>query len=489
MIDKEVVGAALAELQVFLGDRATDAAMHRMAYSRDWSPRVKTMADLPDIVVVPHDTDEVVRIVQVALKHELPVVPFAGGTGMGGGAVAWRGGILVETKGMNKVLEIDADNMSVTVQTGITIWELNEHLTPYGLWLPHQPESKRASTVGAAIGCDNDSTFGVRYGKILDCLTNAVVVTGRGEAVRLGHRKASFSSTGYNLMHLLVAAEGTLGVVTEATLRVVTLPKIRQVRGWVFPTLIGGARALERTLASGLSVESAHLNCRQRLHFYTHAYRERYGREPQVPDWAESILFLSFAGDEDVVDFSVNKARAILEGEYEAELVREQEIVEGYWDSKHRLAFIPFKQKWPDSQREKKFGAADVGVPIGHLEEMYHAFLEISAKYDLQILGMTVYNESPNKVSPSISFAIFVDDSTEETVAKFYRYVREMSLKAVALEGTMSTYIGDGDRLGGLNELEHGLSYRYMKDLKALFDPKNIMNPGKKFESRFIAPS
>ena len=487
MMDKEKLAAALTELQAFLGDRATDSAVHRMAYSRDWSPRDRDMIDLPEMVVVPQDTGEMVKIVQVALKYELPVVPFAGGTGMGGGAVAWKGGIMVETKGMNKVLEIDPDNMSVTVQAGITIWELNEHLAPYGLWLPHQPESKRACTIGASIGCDNDSTFGVRYGKILDCLTDAVVVTGRGEAVRLGHRKASFSSTGYNLMHLLVAAEGTLGVVTEATLRVVTLPKAREVRGWVFPTLLDGARALERTLASGMSVESAHLNCRRRLHFYTHAYREKYGREPKVPDWAESILFLSFAGDQDVVEFSLNKARAILEGEYKAELVREQEIVEGYWDSKHRLAFLPFKQKWPDSQREKKFGSADVGVPIGRLEEMYHAFLEIAAKYNQQILGMTVYNESPNKVSPSISFAIFVDDSTRETVQEFYAYVREMSLKAVALEGTMSTYIGDGDRLGGFNEHEHGLSYGYMRDLKALFDPQNIMNPGKKFESRWIS--
>jgi FAD/FMN-containing dehydrogenase len=488
MTDRERLVAALAELQAFLGDRATDTAMHRMAYSRDWSPRYRDMTDLPDIVVVPHDTGEMVKIVQVALEYELPVVPYAGGTGMGGGVAAWKGGIMVETKGMNKVLEIDAENMSVTVQAGITIWELNEHLAPLGLWLPHQPESKRACTIGASIGCDNDSTFGVRYGKILDCLTDAVVVTGRGEAVRLGHRKASFSSTGYNLMHLLVAAEGTLGVVTEATLRVVTLPKAREIRGWVFPTLIDGARALERTLATGLSVESAHLNCRRRLHFYTHAYREKFGREPDIPDWAESILFLSFGGDEDVVTFSLDKAQRVLEGEYKGELVREQEIVEGYWDSKHRLAFLPFKQKWPDSQREKKFGAADVGVPMGHLEEMYHAFLEISAKYDQEILGMTVYNESPNKVSPSISFAVFVDDSTEENVHNFYGYVREMSLKAIELEGTMSTYIGDGDRLGGFNEREHGLSYQYMKDLKALFDPKNIMNPGKKFESRWIEP-
>ena len=132
---------ALAELQAFLGERATGSAMHRMAYSRDWSPRYEDTTDLPDVVVVPHDTGEVVQIVQVALKYQLPVVPFAGGTGMGGGAVAWKGGIMVETKAMNQVLEIDADNMSVTVQAGITIWELNEHLAAHGLWLAHQPES------------------------------------------------------------------------------------------------------------------------------------------------------------------------------------------------------------------------------------------------------------------------------------------------------------------------------------------------------------
>ena len=89
------MAAALQELKSFLGDRATDSPIHRMAYSRDWSPRYDDMTDLPDIIVVPHDTGEMVKIVQVAAKYELPVVPFAGGTGMGGGAVAWKGGIMV----------------------------------------------------------------------------------------------------------------------------------------------------------------------------------------------------------------------------------------------------------------------------------------------------------------------------------------------------------------------------------------------------------
>jgi len=477
---------AFEEMEKSFKDRVTQSPVHRMAYSRDWSPRQKDAYDLPDIVVVPKTTEEVVRIAQIALTYEIPIVPFGGGTGMGGGTAAWKGGIMVETKGMNQVLEIDEKNLTATVQTGITIWELNEILAQRGLWLPHQPESKRSCTIGASIGCDNDSTFGLRYGKIKDCLTNAVIVTGRAEAVRVGQRKCSFSSTGYKLLDLLVGSEGTLGVITEATLRIIPVPKTRQVRGFFFRSLNEAAKGLEGVLAAGLAVESAHLNCRHRLHFYTHSYREKFGREPKVPDWAETILFLSFAGDERVVSFNVDRTTQILGEHYHAKPIEEKEMVEGWWDSKHRLEFIPFKQKWPDSQRQKKFGSADVGLPIGRLDEGYQHYIETAKKWGQEILGMTVYNESPNKTTASISFAVFVDDSSEETVKRFYNYVREMSEMAVRLEGTMSSYIGDGDRLGGFNQLEHGLSFEYMRRIKEAFDPKNIMNPGKKFESRWI---
>ncbi len=488
-MDQQTLDQAFEELQAALGERATRQKTHRLGYSRDWSPRHRSHVDLPDIVVVPQTTDEVVQIVKVAYRHGIPLVPFGGGTGMGGGVASWKGGITVETKSLNQLLELDEANMMVTVQAGMTIWDLNEALAHHGLWFPHQPESKRACTIGAAIGCDNDSTFGLRYGKILDVLSNVVMVTGEGKAVRFGRRIASFTSSGYKLLDLIVGSEGTLGVVTEATLRVFHLPETRLVRGFVCRSLEDGIRALEQMLSSGLGIESAHMNCRQRLHFYTHAYREKYHREPEIPEWAEAILFLSFAGDEKVVDFSLEQATRILVDEFGAEGVKEQEMVDGWWASKHSLDFIPFRQKWPDSQRQEKFGAADIGLPIGRVEEAYGRFLEIASQWQQDILGMTVYNESPNKPTASISFAVFVDDSTEESVANFYRYVRDMSTMAVEMEGTMSSYIGDGDRLGGFNELEHGESYSYMKGIKELFDPGGIFNPGKKFESRWIRTS
>jgi FAD/FMN-containing dehydrogenase len=382
-------------------------------------------------------------------------------------------------------LEIDKKNMTVTTQTGITVLKLNEALKKEGLWWPHDPESKPSSTVGAAIACDNDSTFGIKYGKIGDFLLNAKVVLGTGEILRVGHRKALCTSTGYKLHWLLIASEGTLGVITEATLKVFLIPETRTIIGVVFKSITDAIEGLKRVLQAGLSIESAHVNCKNRLGFYTHAYREKHGRDPDIPAWAGAVLFITINGDKPLVDFSRTYAIEQLE-KMGGILIKEQDILDSWWASKHTLQFVPMKQKWPDSQRQKKFGAADLGIPIGRIEEAYGYYQQFAQQFNIEILGMCVYNERPNRISPSISFAVFVDDSNPEEVKNFYNYVREMSKMAIELEGTMSTYIGDGDRLGEFNRLEHGDALDYMKKIKAIFDPNNILNPGKKFESKWI---
>jgi len=457
----------------------------RFVYSRDWAPRLANEYSLPDVVVRPTSTEEVAEVVRIAYKYNVPVVPFAGGTGMGGGAVPSEGGILIDTRGLNKVLEVDKENRVVVVQAGITVEELNKELNKHDLWWPHDPESKPASTVGAAIACDNDGTFGIRYGKMVDYLLNAVIVTGTGDILRVGHRKALCTSTGYKLHWLMIGAEGTLGIITEVTLRVFPKPDVRRVEAAVFKSISSAVLVLERMLQAGLNVESAHINCKKRLQFYTHAYRQKYGKAPDIPEWAEAILFVSFSGDEEVVEFSRSYALKLIE-DAGGVIVKERELVDSWWTSKHLLRFEPFKQKWPDSQRVRKFGAADLGIPIGRIEEAYRKYLEIAAKHGIEVLGMCVYHQRPNRVSPSISFAVFVDDSDPNEVKRFYRYVAEMSKMAVDLEGTMSTYIGDGERLGGFNRYEHGKGLEYMRRVKQVFDPKNILNPGKKFVSKWI---
>ncbi|MHA1593400.1 MAG: FAD-binding oxidoreductase [Candidatus Baldrarchaeia archaeon] len=140
-------------------ERLKTSIEHRLAYSRDWAPMLASDAYIPDVVVKPKSTEEVAEIVKLANEYKVPVVPMAGLTGMGGGAVAVKGGIAIDTTGLNKILEVDTQNLTVTVQAGITIAKLNDELDKYGLWFPHDPESKRVSTIGAAIACDNDRVW------------------------------------------------------------------------------------------------------------------------------------------------------------------------------------------------------------------------------------------------------------------------------------------------------------------------------------------
>ncbi|MHA2061159.1 MAG: FAD-binding oxidoreductase, partial [Candidatus Sifarchaeia archaeon] len=363
MINKAQIDQITQKLREKLGeDRVFEQVFHRMAYSRDWSPRDAKEAYLPDIVVRPFSIEEASKMVKIANEYKIPIVPYAGGTGMSGASVPTYGGISVDMKGLDKVNEVDEKNMTVTCGAGITILRLNEVLEEAGLWFPHDPESKPASTIGSAVACNNDGTFAIKYGRTPDFLLNAVVVTGTGQILRIGHRKALVSSSGLKLLPLFIGSEGTLGLVCETTLRIYPLPKTRQVAGILFKSINEAMKALQRLLQSGLSVESAHINCGRRLNFYTHSFRLKHKRDPDIPEWADAVLFISFNGDENVVDFSKDYALKVTK-ELGGEQLKEDAMVESWWNSKHTGSFIPFRQKWPDSQRDKKFGAADLGLP------------------------------------------------------------------------------------------------------------------------------
>ena len=471
----------ISELKTALGDEKvlTDPA-ELYVYGADWSPRTSDEIRPPEVVIQPRTTRDVQRTVKVAYANEIPVTAGGGLTGMLGGAVSLYGGIYIDTTTMNSIVEVDSKNQTVRAQAGATLQEVNDAVNPYGLWLPHQPESKWVSTVGAAIACDNDSTFGVRYGKILNCLLSAEIVTGSGEILELGHRKAHFTSSGYKLKDLLAGSEGTLGVITEATLKLEPIPEARIVEMLVFHRMGSAVDYLSRLLRAGVGIEAAHINCKRRLKFYTHAYGTKYQKEPDIPKWAEALLAIAFAGDEEMANAHRNHAVAIA-AEFEAELVREREIVDSWWASKYTLEFEPFKQKWPDSQKTRKFGAADPGVPVGRLEEFYHKFVEVAEKHDLEIIGMNAYLEHPNSIGFSLSCAVFVDYRDADEVKRFRAFHDELSKLAISFDGTMSTFMSDTHQKAPYLELEHGRSLKYMKDVKKLFDPREIMNPGKKF--------
>ncbi len=478
------------ELRNSLGpDRVLDADFDRFSYSSDFSPMGPGEEVVPDVVVMPLDTADVVKVVEVARRHGVGITPVGGMTGMLGGALAIQGGILLVTHSMGQILEVDVANQTVRVQAGATLQAINDALEEHGLWLPHLPESKWSCTVGASIASDNDSTFGMRHGKILHFLLSLQVVDGNGAVVEFGHRKSRFSSSGYKLKDVFVGAEGTLGVVTEATLKVEPMPPFPRVEMIVLPSLGRAVELIDHCLRSGIGLEAAHVNCAQRLKFYTHAYLVKHGHEPEIPEWAGALFAFSVAGDRDVVDFEVDWVLRRGKEDFGGKVVAERDIVDSWWTSKHTLDFEPFKQKWPSSQGEKQFGAADVGVPMGMLERFYEeGFLVLLEKHRLEILGMNAYLEHPNSIGLSLSCAVFVDYHDQDEVDRFRAYVLDMSRKAIEMGGTSTTYMSDTYiKIPTMRE-EAGEALPYYRALKEVFDPQYIMNPGKKWEDRSRPP-
>ncbi|MBN1786638.1 MAG: FAD-binding oxidoreductase [Candidatus Methanofastidiosa archaeon] len=470
------------ELKNALGEeRVSTNIIDLFPYSRDWSPMYHEKDYLPEAVCVPLCTDDICKIMKIALKYRKPVIAWGGGTGMGGDNLAVKGGIVIATRSMSRILELDETNYTLTVEAGATIESINDFLEPRGLWFPHDPESKPASTIGAAMMCDNDGTFGIKYGGIVDYLLNCVLVLSNGEKLRVGQRKAASTSSGYKTMWLLIGSEGTLATVTEMTIRVFPLPRHRYVMLWLTPTMQDAVDALYEIHKSGVWLESAHVNDGYRLDYYTQAYREKTGMPAKIPEGFGSLLALTIAGDEDVVNFQKGKITAIME-KMKYSLLDNEEIVRGWWASKHTLQWE--RNKWPSGQKQAKFGAADVAVPPGRINEIYDAYIRYTEKYKLKKVGAAIYNSRPH-VSPSISFAVYVDDHDKESVDNFFSYVHAMSKEALGLEGTMSSYIGDGIRLRRLTRLEHEKGLDIMWNIKKIFDPDLILNPGKIFPKEF----
>jgi len=298
-LTKDVV----AELGRIVGDGNISCAdVDLIAYSRDWSLMPSTALFKPDIVIRPKTVEHIAEIMRLANERHIPVVPWGGGTGLSGGALAIKGGIMLDMKGLSRVLQVDEENLTVTTQTGITVKKLNDHLERHDLWWPHDPESKPASTVGGAISCDNVGTFGTRYGSMVDFLLGLEVVLPTGEIVKFGS-KAPYTSSGYKLHWVFIGAEGTLGVVTAVTLRVYQIPSYRCIDIIGFKSIEAALTAGLRIINTGLSPESIHIVSKDGFLSYTKPYQTKYGTSPEFLEALEAAMMVSFAGLEEVAEF------------------------------------------------------------------------------------------------------------------------------------------------------------------------------------------
>jgi glycolate oxidase len=252
---------------------------------------------VPQVVVLPATADEVSEIIRLANRERIPVVPRAGGTGLVDGAVPLQHGILVDIKRMDAVLEVDLDERTVTVGPGVNMQKLNELLRPHGVMYPDNPASYSCALVGGRIGTNGWSLLGSRFGHVRNLVISFEIVLPTGEIIRVGEGgglKTRSSSSGYRLKELFMGAQGTLGIVTEATLELVKRPEAEFSAFWMQRSFDTAWRTGGELMRSGFATIAGVMLFDERKVTYLRRDDEAY--IPQ-PDWATAVVAFALYGN------------------------------------------------------------------------------------------------------------------------------------------------------------------------------------------------
>jgi D-lactate dehydrogenase (cytochrome) len=444
-------------------DQVSFAEADRDQRATDWGTDADA-ASLPDAVVWPESTDDVAAVVGAAYDHEVPVTPYAAGTSIEGNAVPVAGGISLDTLRMDAVLDVRPDDLQVDVQPGVFGSEVNEAVERHGLFLPSLPSSGDISTVGGMIANDASGMKTVKYGEVADWVLAMEVVLPTGEVVTTGSRAVKTSS-GYNVHDLVIGSEGTLGVVTRATLRLAGRPaQIRAGRAF-FESLDDAAEAVFDAVRSGVDVATIELVDELSA---TMANAHLGTDLPDVP-----MVFLEFHANHGV-DEEIAFCRSVFEshGVTRFEVGESDERMADLWNVRRQLveSFEPYD---PDLSI---LAPGDVTVPISE----YPGTLRF-AKERAEEAGLPVpcFGHAGDG---NLHYAVLVDRSDPDSVARGKRVSEAVVRHAIDVGGTSTGEHGIGLGKRDYLELEHGAAgVALMRRIKRAFDPKGLFNPGKVF--------
>ncbi len=449
-------GALAGALRGLLGDRLSAAAAVRDQHGRDESHHAPAA---PDLVAFPGSTDEVASIVRACADAGAPVIPFGAGTGLEGGVVASSGGVCIDTSGLDRIRAVRAGDMDATVQAGVRRLRLNEELRDTGLFFPVDPGAD--ASIGGMAATGASGTNAVRYGTMRENVLNLTVVLADGRVIRTGSR-ARKSAAGYDLTRLFVGAEGTLGVITEATVRLHGLPEAVSAAVCAFATVEGAVAACIATIQSGIPVA--------RVELMDAAQMDACIRYAGLDYAAAPTLFLEFHGTAQSVREQAEAVEAIA-AEHGGAHFRWAERTEDrtrLWQARHdalyaALALRPGARAW----------STDVCVPIGALAQ---CIAETRADIDASGAMATMLGH----VGDGNFHVIFLlDPDRPEEFEEAERLNDRMVARALALDGTCSGEHGVGLGKQAALAQEHGEALSVMRAVKHALDPDNIMNPGK----------
>ncbi len=445
-------------LEAAFGDRFTTSAAIRDQHGHSETHFEQLP---PDAVIFPQSTAEVVRIVKLCAAHNTPIVPFGAGTSVEGNTAALRGGVSLDMSQMNKIVSVRADDFDCTVEAGVRRNQLNEHLRDQGLFFPVDPGAD--ATLGGMASTRASGTNAVRYGTMQDNVLALRVVTASGEEI-VTSKRARKSAAGYDLTRLFVGSEGTLGVITEVTLRLRGIPEAISSAVCGFDTLEGAVNTVVQTIQLGIPVARCEILDDVQMRAVNRWSKLDY---PEV-----TTLFFEFHGSERYVKEQSETVAALAAdnggGQFQWTLKAEERTA--LWKARHDAFYAavglrPGAIGWP----------TDVCVPISRLAEcirLTKADLE-TASIPAPILG---------HVGDGNFHVIFViDPARPEELAEAQALNSRLVERALAMDGTCTGEHGIG--MGKIDWLEKELggAVDIMRTIKRALDPQDIMNPGKIF--------
>jgi glycolate oxidase len=445
-------------IQIVGEENFTDTIEELVPYSYDASVNVRR----PDAVVWPDSTEQVKEIVKLANEQRIPLIPRGAGTSLSGGVIAIHGGIIIDLSRMNRILEVNIEDRYARVQAGVVCDDLNRVLAKYGFTFPPDPASSTVATIGGNVGSNAGGIKGAKYGTTRDYVIGLQVVLPTGEVMETGSRTMKCVS-GYDLAKLFVGSEGTLGVVTEVTLKINPIPRCAMTAVATYDRLEDAGKAISQTMTSGILPSVMEILDKATLKSI------KENTDLDLPEAAIMILAETDGFTWEEVEAQMEVVLRILR-ENGPSLIKtakdERERVE-LWEAR-KSAYATL------ARISTSFVLDDVTVPISKVPELLVGIQKIARRHGLVVA--TYGHAGDGNLHPQILY----DEYYPEQVEKMERVEADLFRLAVSLGGTLTGEHGIGLSKANYMTLEHDpVEMALMQRIKRTVDPNNIMNPGK----------
>ncbi|XZA54385.1 glycolate oxidase subunit GlcD [Bacillus amyloliquefaciens] len=438
-----------------------DSAAGRLVYSYDAAPQLQAM---PDAAIAPRSADDVSRILTICSRHDIPIVPRGSGTNLCGGTCPSEGGLVLLFKHMNRILEIDEENLTATVQPGVITQDMIRAVEQKGLFYPPDPSSMKISTIGGNINENSGGLRGLKYGVTRDYVLGLEAVLASGDIIRTGG-KLTKDVAGYDLTRLFVGSEGTLGVVTEATLKLVPKPETKKTLLALYEHIEAAAESVSAIIAEKIIPATLEFLDQPTLQVI-----EDYAKIG-LPTDAKAVLLIEQDGDIETVRRDMEKIEAICKNGAAVSVQTAETEEEAFaLTEARRSALSALARLKPTTILE------DATVPRSQIAGMVKAINEIAETYGLSIC--TFGHAGDGNLHPTCTTDIRNTEEMER-VEKAFAAIFE---KAIELGGTITGEHGVGIVKAPYLEMKlktEGITA--MKAIKQALDPQNLLNPGKIF--------